>query len=208
MKFALLTPLAPSKNRRDTVRPAPIPCLEKKATIRPQVKTPIIPLLIFKEGQGVVIPSSLYRNYPFIFLLLIGLCQCQPSLSSQEKKLMGEWKIDSIYQYVNGFSQTKRIPERDWSTFEYLPQGIMAEKREEQQKRYRYRLIAADSLIYTDSTGTLLSGFRILKLDDQRLVLKKIRQPYLSGKNQHLYEIRYFSKMQPDSPTSSARSGP
>jgi hypothetical protein len=121
---------------------------------------------------------------------------------------MGEWKIDSIYQYVNGFSLTKRIPERDWSTFEYLPQGIMAEKREEQQKRYRYQLIAADSLIYTDSTGTLLSGFRILKLDDQRLVLKKIRQPYLSGKNQHLYEIRYFSKMQPDSPTASARSGP
>jgi hypothetical protein len=190
MKFALLPPLAPPENRKGIARRAPIP------------------FLIFKEGPGVVIPLSLFSSYSFIFFLLIGLCQCQPSLPSQEKKLMGEWKIDSIYQYVNGFSLTKRIPERDWSTFEYLPQGIMAEKREEQQKRYRYQLIAADSLIYTDSTGTLLSGFRILKLDDQRLVLKKVRQPFLSGKNQHLYEIRFFSKMQPDGTTVSARSGP
>jgi len=172
------------------------------------VKKPIIPLLILKEGLGVVTPSSLFRNYQLVFLLLIGLCQCQTSLSSQERKLTGEWKIDSIYQYVNGFSLTKRIPERDWSTFEYLPAGIMAEKREEQQKRYRYQLVAADSLIYTDSTGTLLSGFRILKLDDQQLVLKKVRQPFLSGKNQHLYEIRFFSKMQPGGTTASARSEP
>ncbi len=148
--------------------------------------------------------TSVKRVKKTAFVLLIGLCQCQALVPFQERKLIGEWKIDSIYQYVNGFSLTKRIPERDWSTFEYQPQGLMAEKREDQQKTYRYQLISADSLIYTDSSGTLLSGFRILKLDGQRLVLKKIRQPFLSGKNQHLYEIRFFSKIQPGSPTASA----
>lgn len=139
-----------------------------------------------------------------IIVLLVVFCQCQSSVGPANE-LIGEWKIDSMYNYTNGFGFTNRVPTDDWSTFQYEPGGRMAEKRYGQQMHYQYRLLPTDSLVYMDSTGHFLSGFKILKLDEQHLVLKKTHRPFLPGKHQQLYEVRFFSKVRPERTDANSR---
>lgn len=124
-------------------------------------------------------------------LLLASLASCK----TRERELEGEWRTDSIRNFVNGFSFTNNTFDEHWSTFEYAAGGVMTERKKEQFKTYHYQLPTADSLVYTDSTGQRLSGFQILKLSDDQLILKKAQRPYLPGKNQELYEVRFFTKI-------------
>lgn len=122
-------------------------------------------------------------------------CGCQ----SREQKLVGVWKTDSIFNYVNGFTETQNVPDEHWPLFEYRADGVLTERKFNQHRDLRYQLLSADSLVYTDTTGKVLSGFAVLKLDADKLVLKKTHKPFLPGKNQHLYEIRFFTKVPSDS---------
>ncbi|MCF0069155.1 hypothetical protein LZD49_01645 [Dyadobacter sp. CY261] len=124
-------------------------------------------------------------------LALTTLTRC----NTRERELQGVWRTDSISNFVNGFSFTNNTFDEHWSTFEYGADGVMTERKKERFKTYRYQLPGADSLVYTDSTGHKLSGFQILKLSDDQLILKKAQKPYLSGKNQELYEVRFFTKI-------------
>ena len=123
------------------------------------------------------------------FLIFLASCQ------SRERALQGTWQTDSIRNFVNGFSFTNNTFDEHWSTFEYAADGVMKERKKERFKTYRYQLPTSDSLVYLDSTGHRLSGFQILKLSDEQLILKKSQKPYLPGKNQELYEVRFFSKV-------------
>ena len=114
---------------------------------------------------------------------------------TRERELEGVWRTDSISNFVNGFSFTNNTFDEHWSTFEYSADGVMTERKKEKFKTYRYQLPTADSLVYTDSTGHRLSGFQIVKLSDEHLILKKAQKPYLPGKNQELYEVRFFTKI-------------
>ena len=114
---------------------------------------------------------------------------------TRERELEGVWRTDSISNFVNGFSFTNNTFDEHWSTFEYGADGVMTERKKEKFKTYRYQLPTADSLVYTDSTGHRLSGFQIVKLSDEHLILKKAQKPYLPGKNQELYEVRFFTKI-------------
>ncbi|MFD1143135.1 hypothetical protein ACFQ4C_18555 [Larkinella insperata] len=127
--------------------------------------------------------------------LLLAVSGCQ----SPEQKLVGVWKTDSIFNYVNGFTETLNVPDEHWPLFEYSEDGVLTEHKFGQQRALKYQLVSADSLVYTDSAGTVLSGFSVLKLDREKLVLKKTHKPFLSGKNQQLYEIRFFTKVSSDS---------
>ncbi|OJV12933.1 MAG: hypothetical protein BGO21_04175 [Dyadobacter sp. 50-39] len=128
-----------------------------------------------------------------VVLLASGLASC--NLSSSTHALEGTWRTDSIRNFVNGFSFTNNTFDEHWSTFEYGTDGVMTERKKEKFRKYRYLLPSADSLVYTDSTGHRLSSFRIVKLTNEQLILKKAQKPYLPGKNQELYEVRFFSKI-------------
>ena len=132
------------------------------------------------------------------FLLITALTQCV----SKERQIQGTWKTDSILNFVNGLTHTNDSQDEHWSHFEYTEDGTVFERRKKEFRKYNYKLIAADSLVYLDSAGIFLNGYKILKLDDRQLVLKKQHNPYLPGKNQELYEIRFFSKITSDSTSS------
>jgi hypothetical protein len=84
-----------------------------------------------------------------------------------------------------------------WSYFDYRADGTLYQRRKGEYRKSHYKLASADSLLYTDSTGKVLNGYKILDLTDKNMVLQKAQKPYLPGKNQELYEIRYFSKSVP-----------
>lgn len=132
------------------------------------------------------------------FLLISVLARCV----SKEKQIAGTWKTDSISNFVNGFTHTNDSQDEHWSHFEYTKEGAVFERRKKEFRKYSYKIVDPDSLVYLDSAGTYLSGYKILKLDDQQLVLKKQQKPYLPGKNQELYEVRFFSKITSDSTSS------
>lgn len=132
----------------------------------------------------------------FTAILLISLLtQC----TSKEKQIQGTWKTDSIANFVNGFSHTNNSQDEHWSNFEYNDKNEVFERRKAEFRQYNYRLVSSDSLVYLDSAGSFLNGYKILKLTEDQLILKKDQKPYLPGKNQKLYEIRFFSRILPDS---------
>lgn len=131
------------------------------------------------------------RSLLTVIVLFASLAGCK----SRERALEGVWRTDSIRNFVNGFSFTNNTFDEHWSTFEYGANGVMTERKKEKFKTYRYEFPTADSLVYTDSTGHRLSGFQVVKLTDEQLILKKAQKPYLSGKNQELYEVRFFTKI-------------
>lgn len=129
------------------------------------------------------------------FILVFLLTKC----NSREKDIQGLWRTDSMTNYVNGRSFTNNTMDEHWSYFEYKPDGSVFERRGKEFRKSHYKLTNADSLVYSDSTGYILNQYQILHLDSKILILKKSKKPYLAGKNQELYEIRYFSKMAADS---------
>jgi hypothetical protein len=134
---------------------------------------------------------TLFPKLSLFALAVASLAACD----TREGDIQGVWRTDSIRNFVNGFSFTNNTFDEHWSTFEYGANGVMTERKKEKFKTYRYQLPTADSLVYTDSTGHRLSGFRIVKLSDEQLILKKAQKPYLPGKNQELYEVRFFTKI-------------
>ncbi|WP_229216521.1 hypothetical protein [Dyadobacter sp. 3J3] len=138
------------------------------------------------------------KKVVIVFLLMSVLTRCV----SKEKQIQGTWKTDSISNFVNGFTQVNNSQDEHWSHFEYTKEGAVFERRKQEFRKSNYKILKSDSLVYIDSAGTFLSGYKILKLDDHQLVLKKIQKPYLPGKNQQLYEVRFFSKITSDSTAS------
>jgi len=130
-------------------------------------------------------------------ILFIGLLVFFTGCSSREKDIVGLWRTDSIANYVNGFSFTNNTKDAHWSYFDYRADGTLFQRRKGEYRKSRYKLMSADSLVYTDSTGKVVNGYKIIDLNARTMVLKKSQKPYFSGKNQELYEIRYFSKAVP-----------
>ena len=130
------------------------------------------------------------KNILFFTLILgtIGLTagSCSPAT---EVNIIGNWRLDSIYDNYNGFSftNTSPSPREDNSVFR---------KGMGEQLQYWYKV--KDSIL-TLSVGKGRPGdeFTILHIDDNMMALKKEKKPLFPGKNQRHYEVRYFSK--PDS---------
>lgn len=141
---------------------------------------------------------SLLPKLTRLFLVLVPvifMTQCK----SKEENIQGLWRTDSISNYVNGFSFTNNIFDEHWSYFEYKPDKSLFERRGKEFRKSYYKFLDKKILIYSDSLGRGLSRYLILHLDSKKLVLKKVQNPYLPGKNQEVYEIRYFSKIKPSS---------
>lgn len=115
---------------------------------------------------------------------------CNPKTDVQ---ILGNWRMDSIYDNYNGFSfmNTNPYPKE---VYEYSKNNTVLRKGMGEQLEYKYAL--ADSLLtLNDKTGNQSSEFIILHLGNKQMVLKKNRKFLFPGKNQVRYEIRYFTKV-------------
>ncbi|QJD79317.1 hypothetical protein [Spirosoma rhododendri] len=132
---------------------------------------------------------------PYLLLLFALLTVgCQSKLRLTEADLKGAWKTDSIYRYTNGFVEKKAVTDGDDNiVYDYNGNGTMTMRKEAEARPVRYRIINGDSLQYVGKSGTVLSSFRILAFEPDKLVLRKMQEPLFSGKNQLVYEIRRFS---------------
>ena len=126
-----------------------------------------------------------------LFAYLAFACQTKPDFTPED--IAGAWKVDSVFQYINGFVERKAILDTDEAiTYEYTRTGELTMKKVEEQRNFQYEILDGDSLVYRTMTGTFMVGYRILSLGSGKLVLRKRQRPAFSGKNQEVYEIRQF----------------
>jgi hypothetical protein len=132
--------------------------------------------------KGLILSSA------FFALLALGACD-QPA----EVKIVGSWQMDSIYDNYNGFGFTNKNPYPK-EVYEYRKNNTVLRKGMGEQLEYRYA--CNDSILsISEATGGPSGEFIILHIDQQRMALKKNKQPLFSGKNQVRYEIRYFTRI-------------
>ena len=123
-------------------------------------------------------------------MLCILCASCNPSADVQ---IIGNWRMDSIYDNYNGFSFTNTNPYPK-EVYEYRKNNTVLRKGMGEQMEYRYNLTDS-ALTLTDTSGNQRSGFIILHLDKNRMALKKNRKFLFPGKNQVRYEVRYFTRI-------------
>ena len=109
------------------------------------------------------------------------------------KDIGGTWKIDSVYTFYNGFGSMETTIV-DLEQYTYLPNGQVDMSWSGTTRSMRYDLSIQDTLKYFEDEREV-SRYQILELDNNRMVLKKDKQPLFSGGRQERYEIRYFSKV-------------
>jgi len=127
-------------------------------------------------------------------ILILTLClawaSCNPRADVQ---IIGNWRMDSVYDNYNGFSFTNTNPFPQ-EVYEYRKNNTVLRKGMGEQLEYQYQL--KDSILsLADATGNSGSEFIILHLDENRMALKKNREFLFPGKNQVRYEVRYFTRI-------------
>jgi len=127
------------------------------------------------------------------FLIGVLCVLCISCNQPADVQIIGNWRMDSIYDNYNGFSFTNTNPYPK-EVYEYRKNNTVLRKGMGEQLEYRYRL--ADSILsFTDAKGSPASEFIILHLDKNRMALKKNRKFLFPGKNQVRYEVRYFTRI-------------
>lgn len=140
-------------------------------------------------GQHLMLISRKIIVKLLVVSLCIALSSCNPNA---EVQIIGNWRMDSIYDNYNGFSfmNTNPYPKE---VYEYRKNNTVLRKGMGEQLEYGYNL-ADSTLTLKDATGNQSSEFIILHLDKKQMVLKKNRKPLFPGNNQVRYEIRYFTR--------------
>ena len=129
-----------------------------------------------------------------IRILIVTLCiiciSCNPTADVQ---IIGNWRMDSIYDNYNGFSFTNTNPYPK-EVYEYRKNNTVLRKGMGEQLEYRY--VLNDSILsFIDTLSNTGSEFIILHLDEKQMALKKNRKFLFPGKNQVRYEVRYFTRI-------------
>ena len=123
--------------------------------------------------------------------LLAILTDCNPG---NHTLLQGTWKIDSVYSYYNGFGFTRHEVEEE-PLLHYKPEGNLTMTRGNETRSFFYEIPNGDTLIHRKSDKGILEKFIIVKLDKDRLILKREMRPVFGGINQERMELRYFSRV-------------
>jgi len=123
-------------------------------------------------------------------MLCILCTSCNPLADVQ---IIGNWRMDSIYDNYNGFSFTNTNPFPK-EVYEYRKNNTVLRKGMGEHLEYRY-LLTDSILTLTDTIGNQGSEFIILHIDKNRMALKKNRKFLFPGKNQVRYEVRYFTRI-------------
>lgn len=128
------------------------------------------------------------KFYALAVSITLVLSQCG---TRNPDALLGTWKLDSVYNFYNGFDMTTPGQE---PLYHFQEDGRL---RMTQDKEFRFFLynVQGDSLTYTSADNTRIDGLLIVTLNDQQLVLKKEKAPLFKSDRQERYEIKYFSKV-------------
>jgi YD repeat-containing protein len=130
----------------------------------------------------------------FIPIFILLLCACKSRTEKNQENIIGAWKTDTVYHYTNGFVQVIPVTDSDENIeYDYDKAGNLTMKKDGEKRTIRYELISEDSLAYFDKANRMLTGFQIISLNQNQLVLKKNQPPVFPGKNQITYDIRHFS---------------
>jgi hypothetical protein len=123
-------------------------------------------------------------------LIAVFFSSCQ---SEAQTYLPGTWRIDSVYDYYNGFSYTNRNP-TPREMYDYRKDSTVLRKGMGEQLLYRYSL--KDSTLAIIASGRQIDQFTIIHIDEALLVLKKDKRFLFPGNKQQRYEVRYFTKIE------------
>lgn len=128
------------------------------------------------------------RGFSFLLYGFI-LMACH---TNQPEAIIGRWQVDSVATFYNGF--TYQSAARHWNeTYQYDTSQVVVQKDEDFQ-RWGYR-INQDTLQYFNTQQIPVSQFRILRLNNEQMVLRKEHAPLWKGPEQTRYEIRYFTRL-------------
>ncbi len=126
-------------------------------------------------------------------IAFFGACQSpQPS-----EKILGAWKVDSTYNFYNGFDFTEQENGADWAILLYEDKGTVKEIKFNTYQEHHFEFVRNDSMVFKNESGKVVSSFRLKFVDDDHLILRKDKAPVYAGKNQKRYELRYFSRTTP-----------
>ena len=114
-----------------------------------------------------------------------------------QKTLLGAWRMDSIYDFYNGFTYMNRNPQPA-EVHVYKGANTMLRRGMGHEREYYYA-IEGKNLVISDTLGAPEAKHILLKLDSTQLVLKKENLPLFPGENQVKYQIRFFTKIPMDS---------
>lgn len=144
--------------------------------------------------KKIIVPLFLTQTMKaklILVVLTLLLVQCRSQKKSES--LVGNWKVDSIYSYYNGFSFTRKDV-ADQPLLGYQPEGKLMMSMSNESRLFSYELSAQDTLVHRNADDKILDKFIVLKLDAHHLILRKETPPLFKGNNQVRYEVRYLSK--------------
>lgn len=134
-------------------------------------------------------------NWLVITVLSLVVLSCKSTVD--KKTLHGAWRMDSLYDYYNGFSYMNRNPQPA-EVHVYKGDHTMLRRGMGHEREYYYA-IEGKNLVISDTLGAPEAKHILLKLDSTQLVLKKENRPLFPGENQVKYQIRFFTKIPMDS---------
>lgn len=105
--------------------------------------------------------------------------------------LQGTWKLDSVYNFYNGFNMTSPGQE---PLYHFQEDGRLRMTQGNEFRFFFYN-VQDDSLTYSTADERRIDRLLILTLTNQQLVLKKEKAPLFKGDKQERYEIKYFSRV-------------
>ena len=107
--------------------------------------------------------------------------------------IQGQWKVDSVFRYYNGFEQ--HIPGKKTDpTYHYLEGNKVREQKGRDYREYIYAWKDPDTLSYQAPDGEMIGIYQVLHLSSHQMALKRQQPHIFAGGGQERYEIRYFSK--------------
>ena len=140
---------------------------------------------------------STKRNSYIVVFFFLGFINFSCNSGVDQKKLQGAWRIDSLYDFYNGFTYMNRNPQPA-EVHVYQGEHTMLRRGMGHERPYYYS-IDGNKLMMSDTLGAPASPHIVLRLDSSQLVLKKESAPIFPGEKQERYVIRYFTKIPLDS---------
>jgi hypothetical protein len=135
-------------------------------------------------------------SYNLLAITILSMVVLSCKSTVDQKTLHGAWRMDSLYDYYNGFSYMNRDPQPA-EVHVYKGEHTMLRRGMGHEREYYYA-IEGKHLIISDTLGAPEGKHIVLRLDSTQLVLKKENRPIFSGENQVKYQIRFFTRIPMD----------
>lgn len=141
-----------------------------------------------------IISNFCLLKKPSLLLLVFAAVLLANCSGKDLDDLNGTWRVDSIYNFYNGFDFTnKEVHALPLLHFE--AEGQLRMTKDDETRLFLYELRSPDTVVYKTRDGRIMEKSVILTVSRELLALKKELPPVFKGKGQHRYEIKYFSRV-------------